>query len=73
MHVWSAVEAKIASILNAASSFDRAIVTLKDENKHKVIKTVQKYFFTRTAGQIRDLEAFQGGAGGRWMWQCTII
>ena len=73
VHGWSAVEAKIASILNAASSFDMAILTLKDKNKLKVIKTVDKCFLTRTAGQIRDLEAFQGSVGGRWTWQRTNI
>ena len=71
MQGWSAVEARIVSMLNAASSLDMDIVNSMDSNKQKVIKTAQKYFFKRTAGQIRDLEAFQGGAGGRWTWQRT--
>ena len=65
---WSAVEARIASMLNAASSLDMDIVNSKDSNKQKVIKKAQKCFCKRTAGQIRDLEGFQGGAGGRWTW-----
>ena len=70
---WSTVEARIASMLNAASSFDMDIVTSRYSNKQKVIKTADKCFCKRTAGQIRDLEGFQGGTGGHWTWQGTNI
>ena len=49
MHVWSAVEAKIVSMLNAMISLDKAIVSFKDKNKATVIRTVEKCLFTRTA------------------------
>jgi len=45
---WSMVEARIASMLNAASSLDMDIVNSKDSNKQKVIKTAQNGWLGRS-------------------------
>ena len=67
--IWSAVEAKIASMLKAPISLDKAIVKNKSLKGSKTVKTRKALFCVGQLGRSGILKVSTARGRNRWTWQ----
>ena len=67
--IWSAVEAKIASMLKAPISLDKAIVKNKSLKGSKTVKTRKELFCVGQLGRSGILKVSTARGRNRWTWQ----